>query len=243
MLKLKIRGVGSASFPSSQSSAPATTDHFSSVVLVDIGTKHKSQSETFTLRVATPSGLAAMEDLNGVIAGSPLLVLRRFDVDVLTAWLERTVASCAALSWNECVDNLRMHFDHEFSFLDDAPPPGKTHSVLIGLDVKRIAGADGRNLHRIDGEEAELFGQRVIVDISTRDGVVSERFSTYVATPEALTTRSDDRGVIACRPVVVVRRFAFDELRCWLEETASSCRAATWSECVQRLNRHFDREP
>lgn len=83
-------------------------------VIVDIGPKAGKQADSFRLRVATPERLAALDDRDGILATSPLLVMRRYDGDALWPWLERTVASCEADTWRDCVDKLKVYFGREY---------------------------------------------------------------------------------------------------------------------------------
>lgn len=82
--------------------------------MVDIGERAKESADTFTLRVATPAGLAKLESRDGIVATRPLLVMARWDHDDLWRWLEHTVASCERPLWTHSVDALRRHFDWEY---------------------------------------------------------------------------------------------------------------------------------
>ena len=93
---------------------PADPGHFAELVFVDIGQKGKKGSDTFTIRVATPSGLDALDDKNGILAIRPLLIMRRYHFDDLWRWLESTVRDCEEETWLACVDNLRRHFNWEY---------------------------------------------------------------------------------------------------------------------------------
>lgn len=92
-------------------------------VAIDLGPKthgkgalgQVKKSDTFTLMVATPAGLATLEPKDGILlANRKLVVMGRYDFDDLWRWLEKTIASCEAATWSECVDNLRRHFHWEF---------------------------------------------------------------------------------------------------------------------------------
>jgi hypothetical protein len=84
------------------------------VVTIDIGPKNKKASDSFTLRVATPTGLARLEGKDGIVATRPLLVMCRYDFDALWRWLEKTVSQCDAPTWPECVQKLQRYFDWEY---------------------------------------------------------------------------------------------------------------------------------
>ena len=81
--------------------------------------------------MATPAGLAPLEAKDGVIlANRKLVVMRQYDVDDLWRWLERTVASCGAATWEDCVDTLRAHFHWEFEVMR-WPAPGQSQPCLF----------------------------------------------------------------------------------------------------------------
>ncbi|WP_366934945.1 Imm8 family immunity protein [Pyxidicoccus fallax] len=105
---------------------PDNPDEVVTHVAVSIGVKTQGKgakgrlksSDEFTIMVATPAGLATLEDTDGVIlANRKLVVLRRYDYDLLWRWLEATVASCEAPTWEECVRKLREHFHWEFDYV------------------------------------------------------------------------------------------------------------------------------
>lgn len=103
---------------------PEDPDVVSTFIFVDIGPRTRGKgardqvkkSDTFTLQVVTPAGLGALMETQDSIHlfSRKLLVMRRYDSDELWQWLERTVASCEAPTWQECVDKLRTHFHWEF---------------------------------------------------------------------------------------------------------------------------------
>ena len=117
-MKLVIRSVGSAAHPNLRRDTPNDPEKFAEFVHVDIGTKPGKGADTFTILVATPSGLASLEDRDGIIAQRPVVILRRFDVDVLWRWLEKTVSACEAETWPQSVEKLQHFFNWEFAYLE-----------------------------------------------------------------------------------------------------------------------------
>jgi hypothetical protein len=113
-MKLVIRSVWVWGHPNIRTWQPDDPETIAELVFLEIGDKAKSSSDTFTLRVATPAGLATLESQEGIIATRPLLVMKRYDFDDLWRWLERTVAKCEKNTWSECVENLRLYFGWEY---------------------------------------------------------------------------------------------------------------------------------
>ncbi|MBH0776403.1 Imm8 family immunity protein [Nocardia bovistercoris] len=114
-MRLVLHGVESGKYPNLRTHIPDDPEVFDDFVQVLIGRKPGKGGDGFTLRVATPAGLAASGEPE-LIAQSPLLVIRRFDYDTLWSWLERTVAACEAPTWDESVERLRRHFRWEFDY-------------------------------------------------------------------------------------------------------------------------------
>jgi hypothetical protein len=88
-----------------------------------IGSKggRRAPTDDFAILLATPAGLDACEDTDGVIALRKVLVVRRYDHDVVHTFLEKTIASCVAHDWAGCAERLSTYFDHEFDFVRWTP--------------------------------------------------------------------------------------------------------------------------
>ena len=112
--KLVIRSVSVWGHPNIRTWQPDDPGAIAEVVSLDIGERSKDGADTFTIRVATPAGLAALEAREGIIATRPLLIMERYELDDLLRWLERTVAACARDSWSDSVESLRRHFGWEY---------------------------------------------------------------------------------------------------------------------------------
>jgi hypothetical protein len=93
--------------------APEDPDVVDVPLLVSVGARRGRgvETELFTLRVATPAGLEARDDVRGVLAFQRILAVPRFDVDVVRAAVERRVTACEALEWPLCVERLAKYFD------------------------------------------------------------------------------------------------------------------------------------
>lgn len=121
-MKIGIRSAGIWGHPNLRTWEPEDPDVVAESLIVDIGPKARGKvdqgnvkkADMFTLRVATPRGLETLEYKDGILATRPLLVMRRYDYDDLWRWLERTVASCEAETWRECVEKLQRYFHWEY---------------------------------------------------------------------------------------------------------------------------------
>jgi hypothetical protein len=112
--KLVIRSVSVWGHPNIRTWKPDDPDKFAEVVSVDIGERSKDGADTFTIRVATPAGLATLEARDGILATRPLLIMQRYDFADLWRWLERTVAECEQDSWVASVESLRRYLGWEY---------------------------------------------------------------------------------------------------------------------------------
>ncbi|WAM25153.1 Imm8 family immunity protein [Myxococcus sp. NMCA1] len=122
-MKPGIQSVGIANCPNIRDWVPDDPDAVVAFMFIEIGPRTRGKgaldqvkkSDTFTIMVATPAGLNTLEPKDGILLSSrKLVVMHRYDLDDLWRWLERTVASCEAAIWEECVDKLRAHFHWEF---------------------------------------------------------------------------------------------------------------------------------
>lgn len=112
--KLVIRSVSVWGHPNIRTWTPADPGAIAEVVSLDIGERSKDAADTFTIRVATPAGLATLEARDGILATRPLLIMERYQFADLWRWLERTVAECERGSWSESVESLRRYFGWEY---------------------------------------------------------------------------------------------------------------------------------
>ncbi|MBP6997846.1 MAG: hypothetical protein KBB39_17055 [Phycicoccus sp.] len=120
--QLILHGLSTFDVPHLRGWQPDDPDRFAEVIWIDIGHRSTRGSDQFTLRVATPAGLAGLQAHRGVVATRPLLVMDRYDYGDLWRWLEDVVTTCDGPDWRECVKRLRRYFDWEY---DDMTEPGR----------------------------------------------------------------------------------------------------------------------
>jgi hypothetical protein len=82
----------------------------------------------------------------------------------------------------------------------------------------------------------------VTLDIGPKSKKGSDSFSIRVATPAGLSTLNDNHGILAIRPLVIMERYNYNDLRQWLEQTVAKCEEETWNACVEHLRLYFDWE-
>jgi hypothetical protein len=80
---------------------PDAPDVVAITLRLRIGSKNgrRAPTDDFAILLATPAGLDAREDTDGVIAPWKVLVARRYDYGRVHAFLEKTIASCVAHDW------------------------------------------------------------------------------------------------------------------------------------------------
>lgn len=113
-MKLVIRSVGTSAHPNLRTWEPDDREDIATIVIIEIGPRNGKGGDTFMLRLATPEGLRALNADDGVIASRGVLIVPGYDYPELSRWLERTVASCEADTWPQCVEKLRRWFRWEY---------------------------------------------------------------------------------------------------------------------------------
>jgi hypothetical protein len=113
-MKLVIHSVSCWDHPNIRTWEPRDPDDVAEELTVDIGPRGKNTADSFILKIATPKGLCRLPAHAGIVATRPLVVLERYDFQVLWHWLEETVASCERDTWEACVAELRLHFLWEY---------------------------------------------------------------------------------------------------------------------------------
>lgn len=87
-----------------------------------VGQRRKKGTDDFVLLVATPKGLAVRTPRDdGTLASGRMLVVPSYDYDMVWRWLEHSVASCEAPTWEGCVERLRNRFRWEFEEYREGP--------------------------------------------------------------------------------------------------------------------------
>ena len=95
--------------------APPNLGSFSAWLRVSVSDRPTGkQSDDFGVRLATPAGLNNVAHKSVIIASSPLLIVSKYDAAEVERWVVETVASCKAVTWSDCVGELRRHFSWEY---------------------------------------------------------------------------------------------------------------------------------
>lgn len=106
--------------------------------------------------------------------------------------------------------------------------------------VIRSVGVWGHpNLRTWEPDDPSTIADIVTLDIGLKDKKGADSFTLRVATPAGLDQLEDQDGIIATRPLLVMRRYDYDALWAWLERTVASCEADSWTACVESLRRYF----
>ena len=113
-MKLTIRSMSTWEAPNLRVWCPENDLCFAQSVTLAIGPKPGNKTDGFSRRVATPAGLAQLEAEEGILASGPVLILVRYDFDILWNWTTRVVRSCESTTWPYCVENLRRYFSWEY---------------------------------------------------------------------------------------------------------------------------------
>ena len=114
--KLKIFGIVTSSNEDLRSWVPESYNDFSTYVLVYIGTKKGKGADIFTILAASPLGLAGLVPKDGILYDRPLVVLEKYDDQILRRWIQKKVKECQRNSWEESLLQLRKTFRWEFEF-------------------------------------------------------------------------------------------------------------------------------
>jgi len=109
-----IHSIGGPDGSSLRKWTPDDADVVAVFIALSIGQKGKKGTSEFYIRVATPRGLQSLIPEHGIIAVHPLLVIEKYDFDLVFRWLENTVASCESYSWLRCVEKLERYFHWEY---------------------------------------------------------------------------------------------------------------------------------
>lgn len=110
------------------------------------------------------------------------------------------------------------------------------------LVIHSIHVQSGENLRTWSPENDQIVSEFLYISIGEKGRKGADGFSIRIATPEALQQLMPENGVLASRPLLVVKRYSFDELWMWLSNVVSSCEGETWIECVDNLRVYFDWE-
>jgi hypothetical protein len=107
-IRLTVHEIATAIGANARHWQPEDTASVDELFRVTIGEKSRSESSSFTFRVATPKGLVGQR---AIMLPRSLLLLEQYDFDVMFGWLQRTVKACEAETWRASVENLERFFD------------------------------------------------------------------------------------------------------------------------------------
>ena len=109
----------------------------------------------------------------------------------------------------------------------------------IKLEVKSFGSSDVELETWSPEHPAEVFFV-LEVEIGEAGDERSDLFYVTVATPEGL--RLNHEVPVTKAGPLVVPEFSLSDLRQRVEEIVADCAAGTWTESVERLQKHFDYE-
>ena len=118
-MKLVIRSISTWDAPNLRVWFPEDDLCFADTVTLSIGPHPGNKTDSFYLRVATPAGLAKMQPVDGIVAVGPVLILARYDFDILWNWVSHVVKKSETATWLECVENLKRFFVWEYENYDE----------------------------------------------------------------------------------------------------------------------------
>ena len=81
-----------------------------------------------------------------------------------------------------------------------------------------------------------------MLDIGPRREAWANTFTLRVATPKGLSRLNANAGILATRPLLIMKSFDFHDLWAWIEKTVASCERDTWLDCVGELRLYFSWE-
>jgi hypothetical protein len=112
--KLVIRSVSCRNHPNIRTWEPDDPGDVVEELTLKVGRKGQKEADAFKILVATPTGLGRLPAVDGIVAIRPLVVIDRYDFELLWAWLQQTVEECEADTWLSCVNELRVYFAWEY---------------------------------------------------------------------------------------------------------------------------------
>jgi hypothetical protein len=114
-MKPVLHGIGTSEHPNLRTFDPEDRRNVAMILQIDVGPRGAKGTDLFTVRLATPAGLAGLPvSDDGTIAAGKMLVIARYDYSLVWGWVERIVARCEADSWDGCVARLRDRLEWEF---------------------------------------------------------------------------------------------------------------------------------
>jgi hypothetical protein len=110
------------------------------------------------------------------------------------------------------------------------------------LSIRALYSGNGVAMSKWQPDNEENVCEFICLQIGEKGKKAADEFYIRVATPKGLETFGNDNGIIASRPLLVMARYNFRELREWLEKIILSCEDDIWIRCVERLRYYFSWE-
>jgi len=110
------------------------------------------------------------------------------------------------------------------------------------LVIRSISVWGHPNVRTWEPDDPTTIAETVSLEIGERTQDSADTFTIRVATPAGLQSLADRDGIVATRPLLIMKRYDFDDLRRWLEGTVATCESASWPQSVEALRRYFDWE-
>ena len=108
-----------------------------------------------------------------------------------------------------------------------------------GLVIRSVSVWGHPNIRTWEPDDPDTIAEIVTVEIGERSKDLADQFMVKVATPPGLATLELRDGIIATRPLLVMKRYDFDGLWRWLERTVADCEQDSWTHSVEMLQRYF----
>jgi hypothetical protein len=107
------------------------------------------------------------------------------------------------------------------------------------LVIRSVSSIDCPNVRIWRPDDAAVVAEELTVRIGPKSEKIADTFFLRVATPAGLASLSPSDGILAAHPLLVMRRYDFDDLWRWLEQRVAECEADTWLSCVDKLGAYF----
>lgn len=116
-MKPVLENIGCYDAPNLEGYRPADRSDVEMHIFLDTGRRGLKGTIQFTVFLATPKGLARLEEREqNILKFGRMLIIKEYDFDAIRRWLENRVARCEASDWIEVVERLRRHFDWEYEY-------------------------------------------------------------------------------------------------------------------------------
>jgi hypothetical protein len=112
-------------------------------------------------------------------------------------------------------------------------------AMTCNIVIRSVSVWGHPNIRTWEPDDPDRIAEIVSLDIGERSKNAADSFWIRVATPAGLSTLEARDGILATRPLLIMRRYDFADLWRWLERTVAECKGETWTASVERLRRYF----